>query len=175
MKYISTDVESTGLNKGKAVILQISMIFVNTLDKNPKEDAKKLTFFIGRDLDNVYWEDTAKKMNTWIIESIKGIRKPKYPIVPLNKVLEVIEAALIEAGYVKHDDGKYHVNFAGANFEDYDKVLLYRDLVGLVDLIHAERRSLDPSLCFVDYDKTPVSPVSFFQKPSLLPRLLSTQ
>jgi hypothetical protein len=50
-----------------------------------------------------------------------------------------------------NEDGKYHVNFAGANIASFDLPILKRDIKGFSDLINDNRRVLDPSIIFADY------------------------
>lgn len=153
MKYISLDIETTGLDTSIANCLMISMIFVDTnLMVNPLKDHKSLTFLIDRDLDKLNWQPKALQMNQWIVDILEGKKDSNYDKIPLNDVSNSIGYFLSQCGYQTNDDGSFTVLIAGANVSSFDLPLLMNDIPGLSKVLKPNRRVIDPSLEFVDWE-----------------------
>lgn len=160
MKYVSIDIETTGLNPNKCAILSIGAVIEDTKKELPIEHLPKFhAAIIHR--SGFYGEPFALNMNKNLIETIMRYEKPG------NKHVDK-EAIRIESGMkffqekaiIREFDSWLAANglnistpvlFAGKNIENFDIKFLER-LPGW-NVIHKLNRTIDPAILYVDYER----------------------
>lgn len=71
MKYVSIDIETTGLNPEKCQVLQIGAVIEDTSNPLPFEELPKFNCIVEH--DDYLGQPTALKMNSWIFEILSGL------------------------------------------------------------------------------------------------------
>lgn len=164
MKYISIDIETTGLNPEKCQILSIGAVIEDTLNILPFEEIPKFHAIIPH--YQIIGEPFALNMNKGIIENIG-----KYHNMPLeekirfevaintefheeDKIAYALASFLIKNGY----SGGFTLGtpitlqVAGKNFATFDKLFLEK-LPKWKQYFKIKQRILDPGILFVDWLK----------------------
>lgn len=121
MKYVSLDIETTGINPKTDQILMVSMVLEDT-DVKPLplvENLPHLTFFVKH--PRYEGNATALNMNAWILEEVSSPpdkrKNPDIPIIPIQNVeAEMVGWLLGRFGGEMH--GKIPV--AGKNAAGFD-------------------------------------------------------
>jgi hypothetical protein len=172
MKYVSIDIETTGINREKCQILSIGAVIEDTNNPLPIEDLPKFhAAIIGR--EGLYGEPFALNMNKDLIETIvqyqtESDQDEKNDIVNMTGMQFLKEENIVIEFYnwlAKNGmiDGvteftfnrglptkKVYLNVAGKNFATFDKVFL-EQLPRWKQLIDVRNRILDPAILFVDW------------------------
>lgn len=145
MKYVSIDLETTGLdNKGPEKILQISMIVEDTNNLKPLDQLPHFTAFIKQ--SEITGEPYALAMNYWILDIISGRKEnnTNYPIISLKELYAQASEFLNE--HFPKGSGK--IPFAGKNVAMFDYNFLPSGLQKRVSY-----RIIDPTSMFIDWKK----------------------
>jgi len=172
MKYVSIDIETTGINREKCQVLSIGAVIEDTNNPLPIEELPIFhAAIIGR--EGFFGEPTALIMNAGLISIIDSYQKAKnqdekddlmqksgmqflkedeivialYNWLAKNGMVEgVTEFTYTRAMPTK----KVYLNVAGKNFATFDKVFL-EQLPRWKQLIDCRNRILDPAILFVDW------------------------
>jgi oligoribonuclease len=179
MKYVSIDIETTGINREKCQVLSIGAVIEDTNNPLPiKELPKFHAAIIGR--EGLYGEPFALNMNKDLIETIVYYQTArdqdeKNDIVTLKRMKFYKEDEIVIAFYdwlAKNGmiEGvseftssraippkKVYLNVAGKNFATFDKVFL-EQLPRWKQLIDCRSRILDPAILFVDWESDEALP-----------------
>lgn len=180
MKYLSIDIETTGLDSESCQILSIGAIFEDTEKKLPFEEIPK--FHVGILHEQITGSPFAINMNKDLIESIVHYQSAKdqdekNDLVHMKQMQfrhkdEVVESfydflydcGLIDSkigDMVKSVNGKVYpiltskmkpisINVAGKNFSTFDKIFLEK-LPRWKQAIRIKQRILDPAILFIDW------------------------
>lgn len=159
MKYLSIDIETTGLNPETSQILQIGIILEDTNNPLPFDKIPKLNLIFRS--SEIKGSLKALTINAELIARICMYEESDYAIRSsmeknLNAIFTDEEFAtsqitywLIENGFVPSTNGQITINVAGKNFGFFDKRFLEK-LPGFKQ-IQIRSRILDPSILYVDW------------------------
>jgi len=144
MKYLSIDIETTGLDPEKCDVLEIAFIIEDTENKLPREYCPTLHLFLDNDFYN--FEPKALEMNSETMDIIKKLKeKQHYSLCKPGEITEKINSFLFENNIDT-------ITLAGANLEGFDMKFLSRFLTKLT-LLRFNRRAIEPAHYFVDWAK----------------------
>ena len=165
MKYISIDIETTGLNPNTCQLLSLGAIIEDTENILPYEECPK--FYAIITTDKISGEPFALNMNKDIIEAISRHRNAKGITEKLG-IIEEYEARFLNEDVLLYDLNDFLIEngftkrpklVAGANFE-FDKSFLSR--LPYYKELNIGRRVLEPSHYTVDWKNDSILP-SLFQ------------
>jgi oligoribonuclease len=179
MKYVSIDIETTGINREKCQVLSIGAVIEDTNNPLPIKDLPKFhAAIIGR--EGLYGEPFALNMNKDLIETIvryqtansdeerldiETITRTKffkeeniviefYNWLAQNGMIDGVTEFTFNKGLPTK---KVYLNVAGKNFATFDKVFL-EQLPRWKQLIDCRNRILDPAILFVDWNEDEALP-----------------
>jgi DNA polymerase III epsilon subunit-like protein len=179
MKYISIDVETTGIDPETCQILSIGAVIEDTLNPLPFEELPKFHAVIKR--ENVYGSLFALNMNKDLIETIVQYstakdQDEKNDIVNMTGMQFYEEEDVVEAlfhfcydnGLAQHEHifiptplpsnmPKIYLNCAGKNFAGFDRKFLEK-LPRWKQVFSIRSRVLDPGILFVDWNIDEIVP-----------------
>ena len=144
MKYVSIDIETTGL-AFNSQILQIGLAIEDTNNIRPIKELPTKTIWINHDKLTV--EAGALKLH-----SMTGFWE-KYFKASKTNYHEVVESILLFLTHYKSGelvDGIYKFNVAGKNYNSFDRVFLEK-LTNWTNTLYARRRALDPAMMYIDW------------------------
>jgi DNA polymerase III epsilon subunit-like protein len=159
MKYVSIDIETTGLDPESCQILQIGAVIEDTNYPVSLEELPKFQCIVEH--DRYTGQPTALKMNSWIFEilsKMEGLNKEdriayrkQHNILPVNLVARSF-AMWLSSNAVYADEGStvIKINAAGKNFASFDKVFLQK-LPSWGSQIQMRQRILDPAILLMDW------------------------
>lgn len=165
MKYISIDIETSGLNPETCQILSFGAIIEDT--ENPKSFEESPKFYKVVKHDYIQGEPFALNLNKDLIEEIKeGVSKD---LIESHDFLDSfwdflgVNDALSQnplEGHVKNVDGKIiparnmwskeRLKVAGKNFSGFDKLFIEK-IPNFSKIFSFHQRVLDPATLFVDF------------------------
>lgn len=149
MKFVSIDIETTGLYPEIDQILEIGMIVEDT-DKNlPYDQLPRYHCYINHErlTGNVF----ALNMNRDIIKNISEKNREKYNILDEANVADDMFRFLYE--HFEPSKREYiKITPAGKNFNAFDKLFLER-LPNMRAYIRFANRVIDPAILCVDWTK----------------------
>jgi oligoribonuclease len=163
MKYISIDIETTGLDPETCQILQIGLVIEDTNDPSPIEDLPKLNIIVEHQVYS--GQATAISMNSKLFKILGGLQnlnkeerleyKKLHNIFPVGTVSKAIHAWLLNNWIETTDTGAISINAAGKNFATFDKLFLEK-LPSWSSNIQIKQRVIDPAILLTDwlYDKS---------------------
>ncbi len=152
MKYLSIDIETTGLNPLQTDILEIGAIVEDTLDPLPREKCPSFHCYIWK--ENYNCEPYAAAMNVRIFTKILELRKSRSPLLITPE--EVVPTF---SHFLHKHFGGDDITLAGKNLGSFDLRFL-EQLPEWKSIPNRFRhRTLDPSVLFVDWtlDEAPPS------------------
>jgi oligoribonuclease len=163
MKYLSIDIETTGLNPETSQILQIGLILEDTNNLLPFADIPKLNLIIRQPKSKViHGSLKALTMNSELLARICKYEESDYAIratmernLNASFIYEEFAAQYITDWLRTNDflhgsNDKITVNVAGKNFGVFDKLFL-EQLPGWNEQIQTRNRILDPAILYVDW------------------------
>lgn len=142
MKYVSIDIETTGLNPRRCQILQISAVFEDT---SKEVDFDELPFF------NVFLEHDYLRFEPYALELHRstGLLQTYNTAKKIDED-QVVHEFLVWLETVGYEDGE-KINVAGKNFVGFDKLFLDR-LPNWKQLTNIHRRTIDPAILYAWFD-----------------------
>lgn len=147
MRYVSIDLETTGLDPRNDQILQIAAVVEDTQKAYLElEELPRFVCFVKR--ERYFGQAFALQLNSWIFKILAGVQKTEYPILfpdaARNKLLEFFKAHF----------GDEKVVVAGKNAAGFDipflRNLEYDDEAAPLPFHH---RTIDPGSMFIDWSK----------------------
>ena len=154
MRYLSIDIETTGLNHQTCQLLQVAGIVEDTKTLLPREKCPQFNIFVEH--PNVQGEHFAVWMNGWIFEKIitQNFNECEKLLQP-HEVISYIYKFCKDHGLMKNKSGL--VVPAGKNFTGFDNLFL-KNLAprGFDWFFH--HRSLDPATSFTNFQEDEVAP-----------------
>lgn len=143
MKYVSLDIETTGVRPKQDQILQLALVVEDT--SKPEIPVAELPYFCCLvKHDNYHGNAYALALNAWILDRISGrCRTPSpYPIYSLE------EATLTARDFLEKHFASFKITVAGKNAAGFDIPFLP---TALSDMFR--HRVIDPGSVFVDWSK----------------------
>ena len=154
MRYVSIDIETTGLDSTKHQILSIGAVIEDTDNILPFDEIP--VFHQAIIHDEITGNIKALVMNAHLLDIIDDWKSSEDPI---KKVIEgrrrfafcdIDSIAMNFHFWLLENDMTGHINVAGKNFESFDKKFLER-LPKWNDLISIRHRVLDPAILYTDW------------------------
>lgn len=164
MKYLSIDIETSGLDFEKCSITTIGIIIEDTEKQLSFSEIPKLHLALIH--DGIYFEPIAAEMNSTYIMMLANIKKygrgdningdliwcTENQVV--DKITNFLQENNFELSHKHLFNGymqTYHsINVAGKNFNAFDRIFL-EQLYGWKSNIEVNRRVLDPAQFYVDF------------------------
>ena len=159
MKYVSIDIETTGLDLETCQVLSIGAVIEDTNDIKPVEElptfhgvvlSKQLSgqpYALDMNTDlieaMVYYQ-TADEDERIDLERLKGMK-----FYEKDRIVEAFYKFLLENG-IEPDGDMVHITAAGKNFATFDLKFLER-LPRWKQWIRVRQRIIDPSLLYTDW------------------------
>lgn len=159
MKYVSIDIETTGLDLETCQVLSIGAVIEDTNDIRPLDElptfhgvvlAKQLSgqpyaLNMNKELieSMVYWQ-TAGDDEKFDLERMTGMQ-----FYENDKIVKAFKDFLVENGF-DEDGEKIHITAAGKNFATFDLKFLER-LPRWKQYIRVRQRILDPSVLYTNW------------------------
>jgi len=143
MRYISFDLETTGLVRDPNNILQIAAVVEDTTQPHtPVEDLPTFVCFVKHP---VYTGSAyALQMNSWILQVLAGVSETPYPIHSLEEAMNNL------TGFIKAQFGEEKPYVAGVNVGTFDLQFLP---LTVKELFH--RRHIEAGSVLIDWEKGP--------------------
>jgi oligoribonuclease len=141
MKYLSLDIETTGLNPQTDHVLQVAGIVEDTKTKLPREACPSFVFYNWR--ESYSGHPFALAMNVGIFQRLLHLRE-------INSQLVVPEASLIDE--ITNFTSQHFANkilIAGKNVSGFDLPFLKALPNG--EKLKTHYRVVDPSMLFIDF------------------------
>lgn len=159
MKYVSIDIETTGLDPETCQILQIGAVIEDTLDVKPLDELPRFNCLVEH--DRYTGSPYALWLNSGILKTLGDLEdlskeerleyRKTHNILPVGLVSKSFAMWLASNSVGQGDStGPIVINAAGKNFASFDKVFLQK-LPGWSSVIHVRQRIIDPAIMFVDW------------------------
>lgn len=159
MKYVSIDIETTGLDLETCQVLSIGAVIEDTNNIKPIEElptfhgvvlSKQLSgqpyaLNMNKDLiEAMVYYQTADEDERIDLERLKGMK-----FYEKDQIVEAFYKFLLENG-IEPDGDKVHITAAGKNFATFDLKFLER-LPRWKQWIRVRQRIIDPSILYTDW------------------------
>ena len=159
MKYVSIDIETTGLNPDECQILQIGAIIEDTQNPLPYEELPKFNCIVEH--DHYSGQPTALNMNSWIFKILSGLEgkskderleyRKEHNIIPVGLVSKSLQMWLINNGLMPDSTSEpVKITAAGKNFASFDLQFLKR-LPGWGPSVQIRQRIIDPAVLLTNW------------------------
>ena len=158
MRFISIDIETTGLDPETCQILQIGLVIEDTNNLKPLEDLPRLSIIL--DHESYTGQATAISMNYNLFKILGGLQgltkeermayRKTHSIFPVGTASRAIYAWLADNWFSANESGAIPIIAAGKNFATFDKVFLQR-LPSWNSCIQIQQRVIDPAILLVDW------------------------
>lgn len=159
MKYVSIDIETTGLDPEKCQILQIGAVIEDTNQVRQLEELA--TFNCVVEHPEYVGQPTALSMNSHLLKILGEMERfsdkeerinyrKVNNILPVGTVAQSFNMWLVANGFTATDNGAVVINAAGKNFATFDKLFLQK-LPNWSAKIQMRQRVIDPAIMFVDW------------------------
>ena len=149
-KYVSIDIETTGLNHDKCQIIQFGAVIDDFI--TPIKDLPKLDLYVLSDNGEYYWESYAFEMNKNIFEEIQNIHKItnsyKTSYTKLHTSASDLKYFFNE--WLKNNNYNQKILIAGKNFAAFDKKFLDKISFFNNEELKFSRRYLDVGSMYYD-------------------------
>ena len=150
MKYVSIDIETTGLNPERDDLIEFGAV-VDDLS-NPDVPIEDLpTFHCYNILDFYQGSAYALSMHPIIFRRIAE-KDPAYHYCYNGKIAKVFYDFLDKQDLYKDDQNRLHVNCAGKNFASFDLQFINNKTDINKGKIKLRHRAIDPSVMFMFVD-----------------------
>jgi oligoribonuclease len=164
MKYLSIDIETTGLDPKTCQILQIGILIEDTKKILSFDKIPKLNLIIRH--EKISGSIKAISMNSELISRIDD-----YNDFSDVEAKEILSKSLYNAHFIRYEDiilqitnfllingykfngySRLTINAAGKNFGTFDKLFL-EEIPGWKERFQIRNRILDPAILYVDWEK----------------------
>lgn len=166
MRYLSIDIETTGLDPERHQILEFCAVLEDTLDPISLKNLPAFHTFIIPENNELTGDVYALNMNAEIIDKIK-CRNELQDEFTFTKIEDLTDSFLFwlsKNGFNIKMNGEEDKNFrtepitvAGKNFNSFDKLFLSK-VPNFNKCIRFRHRSLDPAILFIDWSKDDAPP-----------------
>lgn len=166
MKYVSIDIETTGLDPEKCQILQIGAIIEDTTHPIHYDDVPKFSCIVEH--TEYSGQPTALSMNSWLFKILSGMEglnkderlnyRKQHNIIPVGMVAKSLQMWLMNNGLIPDEIGSpVKITAAGKNFASFDKQFLQR-LPSWGSSVQIRQRIIDPAVMLTDWQKDSTLP-----------------
>lgn len=162
MKYISIDIETTGLDENENQIIEFGAIIEDSNNPKSYEDSKKYRrILLARDRKYIF-SSYAAKLNVALISLIsdiengKGISLENNPnlsqyVIYSDELIQDFRTWLLFNDFKENEKGLVEVVAAGKNFASFDK----KFIEAIPDFksygLRFHHRTIDPATAFIDW------------------------
>ena len=158
MKYVSIDIETTGLDPENCQVLQIGAVIEDTQNVLPLDKLPKFECIVEhseyKGSPYALWLNSNLLKTLGELENIKKDVRLDYRrannIIPVGTVASAFSMWLMANGFEAKDSGSITINAAGKNFATFDKNFLVK-LPHWTSKIQMRQRIIDPAIMFVDW------------------------
>ena len=162
MKYISIDLETTGLDAESNQILEFGAVLEDTNNILPLEDLPQFHCYLKHPGGNITGNIFALNLNAGIIANLKNEKdlKDEYQYLKPDELADAFLAWLkIQGLEIKESYGKFHttITVAGKNFAGFDRKFLNK-IPDFSKKIRMRARTLDPAILFLDWKEDDAPP-----------------
>lgn len=139
MKYVSIDIETTGLNPEEHKVIMIGAVIDDLANPIP---ANKLPCFGCIINQEQKGDPEAMEMNEWIFKLMpsEGVSQALF--------LEAFRGWLLSNGFKKDEKGIIKFTVAGKNVASFDIPFL-NNIPGFSERFHIRRRCIDPAILYM--------------------------
>jgi len=154
MKYLSVDIETTGLNPEKCQTLEVSFVVEDTNNIKPLEELPRFTVCIEH--KRIHGEPYALSMpyNASIINDMKNkLEDRKFNFIKPDEFYSSL-LLFLSKNDLLDDKNKATLNIAGKNFQAFDKPFIMKLLESdpqWNNQIRFRYRVIDPAILFVNW------------------------
>ena len=158
MKYVSIDIETTGLDPQKCQVLQIGAVIEDTNLVMPLDQLPIFNCIVEH--PEYTGQPMALSMNVNILKVLSGLEglekdarvdyRKQHNIIPVGMVAQSFSMWLLTNGFSLSNTGVVKINAAGKNFATFDKIFL-QALPNWLTKIQMRQRIIDPAIMFVDW------------------------
>ena len=163
MRYISIDLETTGLDDENNQIIEFGAVLEDTNNPLPLDDLPTYHAYVTHPNGVLTGDVFALSLNAGIISKLKNQKEleHKYNFIRVEDLAESFLSWLQDHGFKLKTKNKGCIDeyecsesftVAGKNFIGFDKRFLNR-VPDFNKLIKIDRRVIDPATLFVDWDK----------------------
>lgn len=165
MKYISIDLETSGLNPEQDQILEFGAVLEDTNNVKPIDELPYYQCYVFNTENRISGHPAALEMNAGIISKLKNkdLLANQYNFVHIEDLSESFLFWLMHQGVVKTTVSEYEIRqaspitVAGKNFSGFDSAFLNKVPLWN-EHIKTRSRVLDPGTLFVDWKSDDVPP-----------------
>ena len=160
MKYVSIDIETTGLDPETCQILQVGAVIEDTQNLVPLEELPKFNCIVEHPAYTgspyALWLNSNLLKILGDMESLKKDERLDYRkshnILPVGTVAASFNMWLSHNGFEQSETGGIVINVAGKNFASFDKHFLVK-LPNWPARIQMRQRIMDPAILFMNWQK----------------------
>lgn len=159
MKYLSIDVEGTGLNMETCQVIQFAAILEDTNNLKSFEEIPKFVRYVKH--STYTGEAFALQMNYEILKVLADhpdTAHLQHLVCYDYELAFQFESWLIENGYEYDKKGYIYVNIAGKNVIGYDLSALSKSIPHWNLHLRFRQRAIDPAILYVDWKKDDTLP-----------------
>jgi hypothetical protein len=150
MKYVSIDIETTGLNHDICNIIEFAAIADDLKLQLPIENLPTFQTYILQ--DHYIGEPFALGMHAEIFKKLGNWKKAGINVCTTADLLPRFHTFLTTSCGYYTNDGAIKINVAGKNFGNFDSKFLEK-LPHHTMLVKFNHRILDPAMLYLDLDK----------------------
>ncbi len=158
MKYVSIDIETTGLDPEICQVLQVGAVIEDTNNVLPLDQLPRFNCIVEHQSytgsSYALWLNSNILKKLGDMESLKKDERLDYRkahnILPAGTVAASFSMWLIAQGFEQSETGGVSINVAGKNFASFDKNFLIK-LPNWASKIQMRQRVMDPAILFMDW------------------------
>lgn len=151
MKYVSIDLETTGLDPVNNDILEFGAVLDDLSDPKPIKDLPKFHAYICK--DEYRGQPYALSMHPTILRRIAK-REEGFNYLYPNSLGKVFQKFLLENGYNLEEGRLVRINVAGKNFATFDMQFI-KNQTNFLNSVRISHKILDPGiLCLEKGDQS---------------------
>lgn len=155
MKYVVIDIETTGVDPENNQILEFGAVIEDSANPLPIEEIPKFKCIVNH--KSITGSPFAINMNARIFNILAEFHSAKEielrnKIAKEHNILDTRSMCIYFASWVRENGLLGPINIAGKNYAVFDKLFLDQTESWKYE-VNCERRFLDPSILFVDWEK----------------------
>jgi hypothetical protein len=161
MRFVSIDIETTGLDPETCQILQIGAVIEDTVKVPELKNLPRFSCIVEHKLYT--GQPFALNLNNWLIQMLASLETAKTKedrikirtsnhIMGAGLVAPALRTWLIANGIPSAESGQVAITVAGKNFGTFDKLFLEK-LPGWSAMLQINQRIIDPSIAFMNWQE----------------------
>ena len=148
MRYVSVDLETTGLDPLKNDIIEFGAVLDDLKNPRPLEELPRFHAYICK--EEYTGQPFALSMHPTIFRRIAE-REEGYDYVYPNNLGKAFQTFLIKNGYVLEKDRIVRINVGGKNFASFDLQFL-KNQTNFLNSVRISHKILDPGILCLEED-----------------------